>query len=106
MTLVWFCVEAKAVRVKKLVDLPADDLPADYLIIETTGLADPLPIMLTFLRTELRDRVRIDSVITLADAENFSLDLIDNQAARKPMLFGLIPKKTARFARPSLTTVF
>jgi G3E family GTPase len=62
--------------------LPADYLSSDYLIVETTGLADPLPIILTLLRTELRDRVRVDSVITLADAENFSLDLFDNQAAR------------------------
>jgi len=44
--------------------------PVDYIIVETTGLADPLPIILTFLRTEFRNRVRIDSVITLADTEN------------------------------------
>jgi G3E family GTPase len=55
--------------------------PADYLIVETTGLADPLPIILSFLRTEFRDRVRVDSVITLADADNFSLDLFDSLAA-------------------------
>jgi G3E family GTPase len=53
----------------------------DYLIVETTGLADPLPIILTFLRSEFRDRVRVDSVITLADAENFSLDLSGSLAA-------------------------
>lgn len=29
--------------------------PIDYLVIETTGVADPLPIALTFLGTELRD---------------------------------------------------
>ncbi len=55
--------------------------PVDYLIIETTGLADPLPIILTFLRSEFRHRVRVDSVITLADADNFSLDLFDSPAA-------------------------
>ncbi len=27
----------------------------DYLVVETTGLADPLPVALTFLGTELRD---------------------------------------------------
>src|SRR6266446_3918934 len=55
--------------------------PVDYLIVETTGLADPLPIILTFLRSEFRDRVRVDSTITVADAENFSLDLFDSPAA-------------------------
>jgi len=57
------------------------DPPIDYLIVETTGLADPLPIILTFLRSEFRDRVRIDSIITIADADNFSLDRFDSQAA-------------------------
>lgn len=28
------------------------DQPVDYLIVETTGIADPLPIILTFLRSE------------------------------------------------------
>jgi G3E family GTPase len=55
--------------------------PVNYLIIETTGLAEPLPIILTFLRSEFRNRVRVDSVITVADAENFSLDLFDSLAA-------------------------
>jgi G3E family GTPase len=55
--------------------------PVDYVIVETTGLADPLPIILTFLRSEFRNRVRVDSVITVADAENFSLDHFDSLAA-------------------------
>ena len=53
----------------------------DRLIVETTGIADPLPVLLTFLRSEFRDAVRIDSVVALADAENFSLDLVDSKAA-------------------------
>jgi G3E family GTPase len=55
--------------------------PVDYIMVETTGLADPLPIILTFLRSEFRDRVRIDATITVADAENFSPDLFDSLAA-------------------------
>jgi len=31
----------------------------DYLVVETTGLADPLPVALTFLGTELRDLTRL-----------------------------------------------
>jgi G3E family GTPase len=54
---------------------------ADHLVVESTGLADPLPIILTFLRSEFRDRVRIDSIIAVADAANFSLDLFDSKAA-------------------------
>ena len=40
----------------------------DYLVVETTGIADPLPIALTFLGTELRDLTRLDAILTLVDA--------------------------------------
>jgi G3E family GTPase len=60
----------------------------DYLVVETTGLADPLPIALTFLGTELRDLTRLDSIITLVDAENYSLDLFNSQAAYNQILYG------------------
>ncbi|NET38543.1 MAG: GTP-binding protein [Cyanothece sp. SIO1E1] len=46
----------------------------DYLVLETTGVADPLPIMLTFLGTELRDLTQLDAVITLVDVETFEPD--------------------------------
>ena len=55
--------------------------PVEYLIVETSGLADPLPIVLTFLRSEFRDSVRVDSIVAVADAESFSLDLFDSKAA-------------------------
>ena len=44
----------------------------DYIIIETTGLADPLPVAMTLLGSDLRDQTRLDSIITLIDAENFN----------------------------------
>jgi G3E family GTPase len=53
----------------------------DYLIVETSVLADPLPIVLTFLRSESRDLVRVDAIVAVADAESFSLDLFDSNAA-------------------------
>lgn len=53
----------------------------DYLIVETTGIADPLPIALTFLATNLRPKTRLDSIITLADCENFSLDKFEHSEA-------------------------
>jgi G3E family GTPase len=53
----------------------------EYLIVETTGIADPLPVVLTFLRTEFREAVRVDAIVALADAESFSLELFDSTAA-------------------------
>ncbi len=60
----------------------------DYLVVETTGVADPLPVALTFLGTELRDLTRLDSIITLVDAANFSLDLFNSEAAQSQITYG------------------
>jgi G3E family GTPase len=60
----------------------------DYLVVETTGLADPLPVALTFLGTELRDMTRLDSIITMVDCSNYSLDLFNSQAAYSQIAYG------------------
>ncbi len=60
----------------------------DYLVVETTGLADPLPVALTFLGTELREMTRLDSIVTVVDCANFSLDLFNSQAAQSQITYG------------------
>jgi G3E family GTPase len=60
----------------------------DYLVVETTGLADPLPVAMTFLGSDLRDLTRLDSIITLVDAENFSEDLLQGEVARAQIVYG------------------
>ena len=52
----------------------------DYLVIETTGLADPLPIMMTFVGTALKDLTRLDSVLGVVDAETFGPKLLKHAA--------------------------
>ncbi|CAE7601663.1 Cbwd1 [Symbiodinium natans] len=43
----------------------------DQIIIETTGMADPVPIVRTFMTSEeISSRLRLDGVITVADAKN------------------------------------
>jgi G3E family GTPase len=59
----------------------------DYLVIETTGVADPLPIILTFLGTELRDFTNLDSVLTLVDAEIFDAEHFQSEAALKQLTY-------------------
>jgi G3E family GTPase len=61
--------------------------PVDYLVVETTGLADPLPVAMTFLGSDLRDATRLDSIITLVDAENFSEELLDGEVARAQIVY-------------------
>jgi G3E family GTPase len=62
--------------------------PVDYLVVETTGLADPLPVAMTFLGSDLRDATRLDSIITLIDAENFSDEILDGEVARAQVVYG------------------
>ena len=62
--------------------------PLDYIVVETTGLADPLPVAMTFLGSELRDSTRLDSIITLIDAENFEVGLLDSEIGRAQVIYG------------------
>lgn len=60
----------------------------DYLVIETTGVADPLPIALTFLSPELRDLTRLDSVLTVVDASEFTPEHFASDAALNQVAYG------------------
>ncbi len=81
--------------------------PVDYLIVETTGLADPLPIILTFLRSEFRGRVRVDSTITMADAENLEVALFGSPAAHNQLRWAdvILLNKCDLVGEPSLHAV-
>jgi G3E family GTPase len=62
--------------------------PIDLIVVETTGLADPLPVALTFMAGELRDRLRLDSIITLIDAEHFQSTVLESPIARAQVVYG------------------
>lgn len=57
------------------------DTPIDRIVIETTGLADPLPVGLTIIQTDLRERCLLESVVAVVDCANFALDLFQADAA-------------------------
>lgn len=43
----------------------------DHLVIETTGLADPAPVIQTFFVDEdMRDKLELDAVVTVVDAKH------------------------------------
>ena len=71
--------------VERVLERPED---LDYIVVETTGLADPLPVAMTFLGSELRDQTRLDSIITLIDAENFDQSVLDTQVGRAQVVYG------------------
>ena len=62
--------------------------PLDLIVVETTGLADPLPVAMTFMAGDLRDRLRLDSIITVIDAEHFSVTALESPIARAQVVYG------------------
>lgn len=60
----------------------------EYLLIETTGLADPAPIAQTFMSHGVIDVCRLDSIITLVDGHNFERHLAADPVARAQLAFG------------------
>ncbi len=60
----------------------------DYIIVETTGLADPLPVAMTFAAGDLREKVRLDSIITVIDGENFDFEVNNTSVAYSQILYG------------------
>lgn len=58
------------------------ELQFDRLIIETTGLADPAPIIQTFFIDELiRETIQLDAIITLVDAKHILTHLDEHRVA-------------------------
>lgn len=56
----------------------------DYLLIETTGIAEPGPIAQTFLNIpQLQKLVRMDSIITVVDTEQILKQLEETQTAKE-----------------------
>ena len=43
---------------------------------------------MTFLGSDLRDQTRLDSIITLVDAENFSDEILEGEVARAQVVYG------------------
>jgi G3E family GTPase len=64
------------------------DEKVDYLVVETSGVADPLPLAFTFVGTELKNFTRLDSILTVVDVETFSPESLDSQVAMSQVAYG------------------
>jgi G3E family GTPase len=79
----------------------------DYLVIETTGIADPVPVAMTFARPEFRERLRLDSILAVADAAHFAPERFDDPAARNQVRYAdcVLLNKCDLVAESSVTNV-
>lgn len=82
------CCTIRGDIVETVINLMERRPDLDYMVVETTGLADPLPVALTFLGPELRDLTRLDSIITMVDATNFAPDLFQSEIAYSQIAYG------------------
>jgi G3E family GTPase len=72
------CCAMRADLIRVVTALLDRSLPPDAIVIETSGLARPAPVVQTFLADDdLRDRTVIDAVITVVDARHAHLHIDD-----------------------------
>ena len=64
------CCRVRGDLIKTLADLQQRRKRFDYVLVETTGLADPSPIAHTFYLPQLKDHLRLDAIVTVADARH------------------------------------
>ncbi|MEB3217199.1 MAG: GTP-binding protein [Nostocales cyanobacterium 94392] len=60
----------------------------DYIVIETTGLAEPIPLMMTFTSSTLSNMTRLDSILTVVDVENFNPEKFESKIALDQVIYG------------------
>jgi len=60
----------------------------DYILIETTGLADPSPVAQTFfVDNEMQAKAKLDGIITLVDAKHIWEHIDSSQEAKEQIAF-------------------
>lgn len=82
------CCTINTNLISTIAELIDRDNSVDYIVIETTGIADPFPILLSLINTELRSRTYVDAILTLVDVELFTPDHYDSEAALNQLIFG------------------
>jgi G3E family GTPase len=81
------CCTVRGDLTRAVENLLARQTEIDRLVIETTGLADPAPVIQSFiLDTTLRSSTELDAVVTIVDAHHIDGQL-SNEEAREQIAF-------------------
>src|SRR5689334_10531808 len=81
------CCRVRGDLVKSLADLFQKQKRFDYVLVETTGLADPGPVAQTFFMPELTKTLRLDGIVTVVDARHLEKELNDGPEAAAQIAF-------------------
>jgi G3E family GTPase len=101
------CCRMRGDLVKSIAELFQKQKRFDYILVETTGLADPSPIAHTFLLPELAERIRLDAIVTVADAKHLEKELAAAREATAQIAFAdvVLLNKTDLVPAPDLERV-
>ncbi|MDJ0617506.1 MAG: GTP-binding protein [Calothrix sp. MO_192.B10] len=79
----------------------------DYIVVETTGIAEPVPLMMTFLSSSLSNTTRLDSMLTVVDVDNFTPDKVENKIALNQIIYSdiILLNKTDLVAKTKITEI-
>lgn len=81
------CCTVRGDLIEALGRLLASGISFDRVVIETSGLADPAPVIQSFILDEvLRTSLALDAIVTVVDARHLALQ-IENDEAREQIVF-------------------
>ena len=82
------CCTVRGDLIRILSGLLQRDENFEGILIETTGLADPGPVIQTFfVDDEIRDKVHLDQVVTVVDSAHFLSRIKDSHEAEEQVAF-------------------
>ncbi len=101
------CCRVRKDLVQSLGDLFKKQKRFDYVLVETTGLAHPGPVAQTFFLPELTQVLRLDAIVTVADARHLEQELIQAPEASAQVAFAdvILLNKTDLVAPADLARV-
>ena len=74
------CCSVRGDLIRVIGEILRREEPLDGIILETTGLAEPAPVIQTFfMDAEINARTRLDAVVTVVDARHVEKHLAENK---------------------------
>jgi len=63
------CCQIRDDLIETIEDVITRPEKPEYILLEASGVADPSNIAMTFIQPQFRDRIRLDSIISIVDAD-------------------------------------